>query len=284
LKKKVTTILAPHLYRKTYSRALFTLYGQVIKECRVALNQFFTWRYPIFSFIRVIGNLASSLLRLFLGRGLKYSYSFTGEDRILESLCKPLITENGFYVDVGCNRPIFLSNTYLFYKRGWRGICVDANGKLIKKYSRFRPRDKAICALVSDSGKEKEFYKLSNDVLSTTEAHIVTSYLKQGYTSETTLMQPQSLTQVLDNANAPTVFNILSIDVEEHDFNVLQSLDFNKYTPEIIVIEIEDFTPDKPESNRVFNFLSTKGYSLEGFVLTNLYFKKINHSFNKCGN
>ena len=60
------------------------------------------------------------------------SYSQTGEDQILSFLLRE--EQNGFYLDIGCNHPIKLSNSYNFYLRGWKGICVDANSELIKKF------------------------------------------------------------------------------------------------------------------------------------------------------
>ena len=38
----------------------------------------------------------------------------------------------GFYIDIGAFNPIFLSNTYYFYSRGWYGINVDATPGAIK--------------------------------------------------------------------------------------------------------------------------------------------------------
>lgn len=269
--------MAPYLYRRSYSRAFFTLYGLVIKECRVSFTQFFTWRYPVRTFFRTLGILSTSLLRLILGRSLKFSYSFTGEDRILESLIKSRITNSGFFVDVGCNHPIFLSNSYLFYRRGWRGICVDANEKLIHKYKYYRPKDRAVCALVSDTREMRTFYHLTNNVLSTTEPTILKPYLDQGQTFHTSSMEPTPLTDILDKNRAPLQFDILSIDTEEHDFNVLKSLDLTKYIPTIIIIEVENFNPTDPMTNPVVSFLKSRDYTLEGFILTNLYFKKVVH-------
>lgn len=248
----------------------------MIKECSVSFSQFFTWHYPIRSFLRTLGIIITSLLRLLLGRSLKFSYGFTGEDRILESLIKPRITEPGFFVDVGCNHPIFLSNTYLFYRRGWRGVCVDANEKLIRRYKYYRPKDHAVCALVSDTKETRTFYHLTNDVLSTTEPEFLKSYTDQGQKFYTTAMEPVSLTTILDNARAPQHIDLLSIDTEEHDFHVLKSLDLTRYTPSIIIIEVENFNPADPSENPVVSYLVSNKYKLEGFVLTNLYFRKLN--------
>lgn len=35
-------------------------------------------------------------------------------------------SSSGIYVDIGAHHPFRFSNTYVFYKRGWRGINVDA--------------------------------------------------------------------------------------------------------------------------------------------------------------
>lgn len=215
------------------------------------------------------------LLRLLQGRSVRISYGFTGEDRLIESLLKTQISYNGFYIDVGCNDPRFLSNSFLFYRRGWRGICIDANKRLINKYQRIRPRDVAVCALISDSTEERTFYELTNNVLSTTETQFLDEYLAEGQQviSEKRI-QPQSLTHILDHYKAPVVFDFLSIDAEEHDIQVLKSLDFSKYTPRLIIVEDETFDPAFPTQNQIYQFLSHKQYKLAGSILKNVYYIK----------
>ena len=34
-------------------------------------------------------------------------------------------SKSGFYVDVGCYHPIHRNNTYLLYKKNWRGANID---------------------------------------------------------------------------------------------------------------------------------------------------------------
>jgi hypothetical protein len=274
LKTVLKSKLNAQLYLKSHSRAFFTLYGLVLKELKVSFCQFFTWRYPFTSFLRTVGIICGIFLRLVLGRNLKYSFAFTGEDRIIESLYRGRITKSGFYVDVGCNHPVFLSNTYLFYRRGWRGICIDANQALIDKYKFYRPRDQAVCALISDVKTQRTFYKLTNNVLSTTETKALDGYRSQGQRIEPIPMQSVSLTELLGNCKAPHNIDILTIDTEEHDWNVLQSLDLQKYSPSIIVIEAEDFRPSAPDSNQIYQYMVSKNYSLEGYILTNLYFRR----------
>lgn len=260
------------LYGNGFSRASFTLFGIFIQECRVGFRQFFSWRFPIFSLYRLAVVFLSSVLRLFLGRSLKYSFAFGGEDKILEGIYKPIIDKPGYYVDVGCNHPIFLSNTYGLYRKGWRGVCVDANKDLIKKHKKYRPKDISICALVSNEEKEREFYKVSNDGLSTTEKNNLAEKEIQVLGYQTEIHHSKTLTTILQEVAAPRHIDILSIDVEEHDFQVLQSLNFDLFKPKLIVIEDETFDIYKTADHRIVDYLDVNGYGLEGYVLKNLYF------------
>lgn len=250
--------------------------GLAFREVQVSFSQFFYWRSPIVSLGRAIKYTLLAVVRILLGRAVKQSYGYTGEDRLLESLLKKSITYRGYYVDVGCNDPRFLSNTFLFYRRGWTGLCVDANEELIQKFKKIRPNDIAITCLISDDESTRKFYEMTNNVLSTTEEAFLPEYIRQGQKiiSQSTL-QPRSLTKVLDEYNVPFNFDLLSIDTEEHDLRVLQSLDFNRYAPGLIVIEAEDFNANSPDDHPIFQFLRANHYNFEGSILKNLYFKKI---------
>jgi len=80
---------------------------------KTALKQFVPKKYAFY-----VTHLYKSLsLR---GYGRK-TYAGNGEDILLtEYLFKN--KKDGFYVDVGCFHPKLTSNTYLLYKRGWRGM------------------------------------------------------------------------------------------------------------------------------------------------------------------
>ena len=67
------------------------------------------------------------------------SYSQEGEDRILQRLFENQTP--GFYVDIGAHHPRRFSNTYIFYKQGWRGINVDATPGSMFLFRVFRKRD-----------------------------------------------------------------------------------------------------------------------------------------------
>ena len=48
-----------------------------------------------------------------------------GEDLIVYDKLKNI--DNGFYVDAGCYHPLHINNTFLLYKKGWRGIYAAAS-------------------------------------------------------------------------------------------------------------------------------------------------------------
>src|SRR5690606_25328144 len=261
------------LYKRAYSRAVFRLWGVTLMEVKVCFRQFFTWNFPLSSLFRTVTILFSSIVRLFLGRSLNYTFAFAGEDKIIEGILKPKITKIGFYVDVGCNHPKHFSNTYGLYRKGWRGICIDANQTLINKYGFYRPKDWAICSLISDAKEDKIFYQVENNVLSTTEEKFISSYQKEGLLIEAKIMTTQSLTEVLDKLHVPKEFDLLTVDVEEHDLQVLRSLDLSVYHPRLIIVEDETFEHLLPEKNEIYRYLNGHRYFLIGHVLKNLYFQ-----------
>ncbi len=275
LKKQAQQSLAPYLYKRAYTRALFSVVGLAVQECRVCFSQFFTWRNPILSFCRAVKYLLHGVLRLLTGRSIRVSYGYKAEDRLIESLLKPIITEKGFYVEVGCNEPLFASNTFLFYRRGWRGICIDPNERLIKKHKRIRPHDQAFCGLVSDKEEEVEYVELDNEGLSTADLGHLQNALESGQNVRAKRkLKSLRLTTILDQLKAPAFFDFLSVDAEGNDMKVLLSLDFEKYQPKLIIVEADDFDPSNPKGNDIYNFLLSKRYFFHGSILTNLYFLK----------
>ncbi len=274
LRSYLQKIFHQQLYNRAYSRAQFTLFGVVIKEIRGSFRQFYTRRYPIRSLFRAIGIISSALLRIVLGRNVKYSFAHAGEDRIIEFALNNVISYNGYYVDVGSNHPIFISNTYLLYRKGWRGICIDANKKLIDKYKYYRPRDVAVCTLVSDLDSTRDFYLIENDVLSTTEIENLEYPKKNNLEIKKIEVQTSTLTSILKTHGAPGNFDLLTIDAEEHDFHVLKSLDFSLYSPKLIVLEDETFSLESSPENEIYQYLISNRYEFLGFISKNLYFKR----------
>lgn len=212
--------------------------------------------------------LSDAAVRTFDG-GRRRAYSQTGEDLALNCILR---SEPGFYVDVGCNHPIKNSNTFALYKTGWRGICIDANPALIKQFKRLRPRDVCICAAVSDEEKDTVFTDFANDHLSSLDAGHVASWKASTDITTQRIVRTRTLSTILTEVNSPHTFDLLSVDVEGHDANVLRSIDFEIYRPEVIVVEMHGFDINAPHRNDTYRYLVERNYRLAGFLVLNGYF------------
>ncbi len=166
---------------------------------------------------------------------------------------------NGFYVDVGCFHPINRNNTYLLYLNKWRGINIDFSQFSIDLFNFLRPDDLNLRCAVSDSEQNvKVFFQKELSQLSTIEE----DQAKKVFQGEikTKEIKAVSLNQILENSKYRNQeIDLLDIDVEGADYKVLLGLDFEKYKPKLICIEIHN---ENINDDKIFKFLVNKGYTL----------------------
>jgi hypothetical protein len=72
-----------------------------------------------------------------------------------------------------------------------------------------------------------------------------------------------------NNLPADSTVDLLTIDVEGHDFRVLKGLDLNKCRPKVI---IEIHLMDNIKKTEIYQYLSEANYSLKYFAVLNAYF------------
>src|SRR5262249_55595566 len=155
----------------------------------------------------------------------RYSYAQAGEDRIIESYVDQ--TRAGFYVEVGCHHPFRGSNTVSLYSRGWHGVVVDGNPELIGLFKRVRPRDTAICAVVSNEEGPVVFTLAKVPELSTVSSDFAEVWIGESGVKERVEVQAIRLQTIMEESGVPPHFDLLSIDVEGHDYEVLTSFDIH---------------------------------------------------------
>jgi FkbM family methyltransferase len=220
------------------------------------------------SLIRLVG--AEGIRRL-VNPAATSSYAQAGEDIVIASLLS--WPRSGFYVDVGCHHPIRLSNTYLLYLRGSMGICIDANIEFGPLFARLRPRDKFIAACVGDSVGEVEFTVFKDRALSSVGGRRVTSIAAHQYEIDHVERAPiRPLAEILDEHGAPPEFELLSIDVEGHDFSVLKSAALDRYRPKLIVIEMHGVDVGRTAEHEVSIYLADHGYFPVAIQCSNVFF------------
>ena len=204
----------------------------------------------------------------------KKSYSQEAEDLILQRFFE--YQKTGFYIDVGAHHPKRFSNTYLFYKKGWRGINIEPRPGSKKYFDKIRSRDINIEAAVSEKIQKLTYYMFSEPALNKlsgeNEADILKNKnleLKDKIEVETTTLKNICAKYLPENVQ----IDFLSVDAEGYDLNVLSSNDWGKFRPKIVLAEDKDFELDAPLKSDIFKFMSEKGYKLFAKTFYTLIFK-----------
>ena len=185
----------------------------------------------------------------------KKSYSMDGEDLVIADYFRH--KKKGFYVDVGCYHPLHRNNTFLLYKKGWKGINIDIHNFSIELFNYLRPHDLNYNFAVSNKNEFTDMYfqkELSQ--LSTTEI----DQAKKVFQGEIKKKKIQTYTldkilnfSKLDNKK----IDLLDIDVEGADLKVLQGLSFKKMLPELICVEIHE---KEIKESEIYKYLTNFKY------------------------
>lgn len=199
-------------------------------------------------------------------------YSQFGEDVVIAKLLKE---KSGFYIDVGAHHPKRYSNTYLLYKRGWQGINIDPNPESIHLFDKARPRDTNVCVGVGAKKEELAYYMFSDPAVNSFQEEEAKRWANKSWITPLGVKQVpvDTLQSILSTLPDIPPVNLLTIDVEGMDLEVLQSNDWEKIRPDMIVVESDIFNPTKPFDDPLFEFLvSQHGYTLRGLVGPSLIF------------
>ena len=188
----------------------------------------------------------------------KKSFSQFGEDLFIADFFAN--QKVGKYVDLGAFHPMRLSNTYLLYKKGWSGTNVDLNPIAIDLFNLARKNDDNICCLMA--GKDN---LLKNVYFEDWSA--ANSLTSNENLSEKKQMKTKTFESLI-NKN----FDFLNIDLEGHDYEILQTIDFKKFNPKLVCIEILENCLDK---ENIFSYLKKYSYSFIKNLGPSYFFKKV---------
>jgi len=221
----------------------------------------------------------------------KISYSQCGEDIIIDFILKEIGIQNPFYVDIGTNDPIKYNNTYLFYKNGSRGICIEPDPIIFNKIKKIRKRDTSFNLGI---GAEKEnistadFFIMSSGTLNTfsrEEAEKIEKNKSYGNQKiEKIIKIPlTNINNFLIKERIKEI-DLISIDTEGYDYDILESINYNITRPKIICVETArciDSERIEKEKN-IKNLLTKNNYFLYAdtfinsiFIDKNVYKKEI---------
>jgi hypothetical protein len=188
-------------------------------------------------------------------------YSHSKEDKFILSKFRK---KKGFYVDVGCHHPTRLNNCHLLYKNGWTGINIDLNKISIDLFNYVRKADANINIAVSLNKKKVTYYY--DKPLS-----LYNSLIKKSYLKYSSIIESDSLDNIIKKTKFKNKeIDFLSVDTEGKDLDVLKSLNFKKYNPKSICVEIWK----SRDKNKIYDFLIKNNYQLAWKKRENFIFLK----------
>jgi FkbM family methyltransferase len=220
------------------------------------------------SLVRWLGNVVSSSG----GRYLRESYSQEGEDLILERLFEN--QDTGFYVDVGAHHPRRFSNTFLFYKRGWRGINIEPNPDALKLFNRHRKKDINVECGVADTDGKLSYFMFNEPALNSFDRSLSEQRQDSRYRIvDTKTIAVRKLSAILEEfMPTGTPIDFMSIDVEGYDLQVLQSNDWTRFRPACVLVESSGFDLEKHSAEPIHSFLEQQNYGLFAKTFNTLFY------------
>ena len=196
----------------------------------------------------------------------KKSYSLFQEDLFIKEYFKK--KTKGFFIDVGSYHPLDGNNTHLLYKNGWQGINFDINSYSIKLFEFLRKRDINIHSGISKKkSKLTMFYRKEINMLNTLDEKIAKIHFKNGYNKKD--IQVNTLNFFISkHLKKLKKIDFINIDVEGAELDVLKSLNFKHYQPQLICIEIHnikkmyDTNYEYLKTNSIYNYLVNRKYRI----------------------
>lgn len=197
-------------------------------------------------------------VRFFFPRkpGGKYKSQY-GQDFVLEKL--GLLKRGGFFVEVGSNDPVFGSNSYFLEKEyNFHGVSIDAID-FKEKFSKDRPGTEFFNCVIDEKETSVKFNLVANEEgWEDQMSSIYSDSLENGkwFSAEMVVLPAKKLSDICLGRGK---IDVLLIDVEGHEFNVLNSLDWAYSQPQAVVVENSGFFYPRKDMEK---YMSNKGYKL----------------------
>jgi len=178
-------------------------------------------------------------------------YSRPGLDGLDRKLEEYLDFDGGFFIEAGANDGVSQSNTYYLERfRGWRGVLVEGIPELSARCEKNRPRAAVVQAALVEAGHPHDTVAMhyaglmstvagAMDKVGGTNAHVQRGLELQNLKATYTIRVPaHTLTDVIIQHRPVGEIDLLSLDVEGMEAAVLRGLDFARFAPRFLCVEV----------------------------------------------
>lgn len=164
--------------------------------------------------------------------------------------------KNGVYIELGALDGVLYSNTKFFEDSlNWKGILIEPHPEKFKLLKKNRPNNFLFNNLVSCHKELLEFRYFEDGCAAVSgventlpQSHFDIYYEndeKKSLPQNKIFIKPKSLTEIVKSTKL-THIDLLSLDVEGHEYEVLKSWDFS-IPIDVILIETLGVEPEKDE-------------------------------------
>ncbi len=181
---------------------------------------------------------------------------YYGLNNLDEKLERFVDKDDGFFVELGANNGVDQSNTLYFEKfRNWRGVLVEPtlHNYLVCKANRSKIT-KIFCNACTSFSYQEKFVEIIYSNLMSTPIGLESDIgdpLQHAQEGRRFLLKHEEnvsfgavarpLSFILDEADAPAVIDLLSLDVEGAEIEVLNGIDHDKYKFRYMCVESRSF-------------------------------------------
>lgn len=149
---------------------------------------------------------------------------------------------------------------------GWKGINIDANPENINLFNKFRKRDINVNLGIGEGEKILNYYMFNEPALNTFDKDLAKQRngFREYRLTKTIPIKVMPLREVLNKYLPPnTTIDFMNIDCEGMDFAVLKSNDWDKFRPNVLLVEvIPTNSPLKVMNHPINKYLESKGYQI----------------------
>lgn len=228
---------------------------------------------------KIIYKIIFLFTKFFFKLKIMRSFSQEGEDLIINRIFNynQIKPKNIFYLDIGAGHPIRYSNTLFFYHQDAKGITVDANYENIFLHKFLRPKDFSFNYLLGNSTEVVEYYKFKQPELNTTSQNKVKELAEQNiFPLDKEKIIQKKFNDFLNNELRDNLseINFLNIDIEGGELALIKVIDWDKFRPNIICIEIASNNFNEIFESEIYKIILSKEYKLFSKLYNSVIFTK----------
>ncbi len=175
--------------------------------------------------------------------------------------------KDGTFVDIGAHDGVTLSNSLLFEELGWSGICIEPLPKIFEQLKQNR-KCKCINGVISDKDELyvefcaiEGYSEMLSGILDNYDERHKTRILHESNTFNCTRQKLKIPNFKFNNVVDFNHIDLLDIDTEGNELEILKTIDYNRYTIDLILVENNYNTNSIPDFliSKKFKYITTIG-------------------------